>query len=454
MGLDDGLTTEAMDKNMMLSTWPGLDLPLIEDLPNPFSVEDLIKRDFASVVERLVGEAIRTNNVPDACELVRRLKLVKSVKENGSGLYNFYQGLVILLKFVSLAIHKEKEVKILLSESLLYALRNNIDVGEKLQEYLKIDEGGVGVDKELRRGLIYSLEHNQEKLGGSSLVLNDGNKVSPVVSNWLASYNDQQHLSQARSKFNQINYLNTNADARGLNNFDKTTLKQVLEIYDRLLFPPPGPEIVSDGSSDEQEIVKQLSSISPEKLAQLLGLPGESESSEKLPPVIPAPKNQPVQRPMEEVRKNLNSQYPISNEETTTSPPVPVASMNIGSATGQANISSERRGIDAESLVKPVVKPVSTMEAVKPKLMGDDFVQPGLKMWNSNPPQMGQRIPSSEGVEVILNKNATSPQPSLYPSSIPDESARYGAGKARERTPAVDIDKKLEDLEKRITPVK
>ncbi|MEK7161690.1 MAG: hypothetical protein AAB729_03305, partial [Patescibacteria group bacterium] len=154
---------------------------------------------------------------------------------------------------------------------------------------------------------------------------------------------------------------------------------------------------------------------------------------------------QPIQKPMEEVRKNPNFQFPISNDDSwdkrqNPNFQLPHQQSPEAQALGGQAISNEGaggKGPISNANTENLAKPVNIAEVTKPKLLSEDLVQPGLKMWNSNPPQMGQRISNSGGMEAI---KTTSPQPSPQ--------------KERGKIPAVDIDKKLEDLEKRITPVK
>ncbi|MCW1948881.1 MAG: hypothetical protein KIH89_000310 [Candidatus Shapirobacteria bacterium] len=72
---------------------------------------------------------------------------------------------------------------------------------------------------------------------------------------------------------------------------------------------------------------------------------------------------------------------------------------------------------------KPAVKPVNIDEVLKNKPVEAELVSPGLKMWDSSAPEMAQGIKKQESIIKAENTN---------------------------KDKAADIDKKLEDLEKRV----
>ena len=76
--------------------WPAFGLPLIENLPDPFPLDKLTNNDFKVIVQRLVGEAIRCNQIADAAELIRRLRLIDSLRSADQQVYNFYKTLIAL----------------------------------------------------------------------------------------------------------------------------------------------------------------------------------------------------------------------------------------------------------------------------------------------------------------------------------------------------------------------
>jgi hypothetical protein len=283
----------AIDDNLMLyednldetppAVWPAFGLPLIEDLPDPFPLGKLVDDDFKVVVQRLVGEAVRCNHISDSLELIHRLRLAENLKPTDPQTYNFYHRLVILLKFVSFILRKPKNARSLFGESIVEALRAKVEVVSNLRDYFDLYEKGFGVDKEKRRELIFSLENNKEHIGQQPIVLEE-ERVVPTLQNWLKSYNASQPLTVGRSKFNQINYLNTSSNVRLLSLADKRILAKILEIYDWLLFPPPVPEINPEAMATATASLGNLAYLTAEKFE----LPEEIEKPESFIPHPPA----------------------------------------------------------------------------------------------------------------------------------------------------------------------
>lgn len=272
MAIDDNFITynSNLDETPP-AIWPAFGLPLIEELPDPFPLEKLKDEQFREIVRRLVSEAVRCNQVRDALELIHRLRLVENLKLSDPQTYNFYHRLIILLKFVSFMSRRQKTAISLLTESVVFALRANVEVVNNLKDYLEVYEGEIGTNKEMRRELVYALENNKEKIGEQLLTIAERGQAAPTLENWLKKYNESQHLIAERTKFNQINFLNTESSARLLTNEDKRILSSLLEMYDMLLFPPR-PNIVI---VDEQDKVVSDDAIDKYIIEQHLELPDD-----------------------------------------------------------------------------------------------------------------------------------------------------------------------------------
>lgn len=227
---------------------PGLDLPLVEDLPDPITLEELKNQERMQIISRMVSEIVRCSVVRDALEMVHRLRLVKTLKAIDTGAFRTYDRLMNLLRFVALYAQMPRVIQNLLSQGLVQALLAGIEVKDRLETLFK-DEKNLGPDKEQRRSLIHALEGNQEWIGQKAIVNDEGKTVPPSVQNWLKVYNRSQPVYVERSKFNQINFLNSERLVQVLSPKEKKVLEGVLEIYDWLLFPPAIPKGI-----DEQKI--------------------------------------------------------------------------------------------------------------------------------------------------------------------------------------------------------
>lgn len=126
----------------------------------------------------------------------------------------------------------------ILSNNLVYALNRGVDVKNILRRVLDPYEVAFIPEENQRREFIYSLESNEEKLGKSLLMLKTGEKVQPTIKNWLANYNMHSPLTAERGAFHEINYLDSDLNTKTLSPQDREILRQVLNIYDWLLFPP------------------------------------------------------------------------------------------------------------------------------------------------------------------------------------------------------------------------
>ena len=234
MAIDDNFSSfddSAADASLAIS--PAFDLPLIEDLSDPFPLEKLETGEFFVIVKRLVSETIRCDQVPDALELIVRLRLLKESKQQYPDLLAKYQPLINLLKFVSLAARKDSEIIRLFEQGLLAALRARIDVKDKIQSRLILYGYFEPDDVQFVRNLIYALEHNEEVLGSQPLqIIEENRKLVPNSGNWLKDYNAK---SRGRSgSVGRAAYMSQSANVRRLMAQEQKVLLNILELYDFL----------------------------------------------------------------------------------------------------------------------------------------------------------------------------------------------------------------------------
>lgn len=299
-----------------------LSLPLPEELPNPIPLVQLMEKAKAEMLQRLVYETIRINNCRDARELISRLRLVDNLKSVDQQLYKFYQKLIILLKFVSFIALKPKDFRYLLMEGIIAALRAKVEVVDNIRDFFELYEGGVGIEKQMRRELIYALENNKENIGEQSIKLEDKGRVAPSLQNWLKSYNSSQPLTAGRSRFNQINFLNTNQNVLILSSEDKKILAQVLEIYDWLLFPPPLPEIIPD-----EEYMRSSEYTALQRMALPADLFKKTDLDvENFKPLEPAVLSKPTASPPVVSKPNLPPVKAVQAPAKPSAPPKPFIS--------------------------------------------------------------------------------------------------------------------------------
>jgi len=133
----------------------------------------------------------------------------------------------------------------MLGSNVLFSIKNNIDILADLDAYLYLFEFGVGPDNEERQMFMYSLTHNQERLGNELIILKSGESVPPFVSNWIkdfTSYTDADTAIKGES-YELTQYMYSSPNAKKLNNNDKQVLAYVINVYNHLRYPKYIPEI-------------------------------------------------------------------------------------------------------------------------------------------------------------------------------------------------------------------
>lgn len=160
------------------------------------------------------------------------------------------QKILVKMMWQALPALDKKLKQRILSDDLLFALENQVDVLSNLDAYLYIFEYGVGPDNEERRIFGYSLDQNQERLGVNTLKLKSGQEVLPYLSNWIkdyVSYTDPKSFKGESYEVTQ--YLYSSPNVKNLTSDQKTLLTRVLAIYNHLRHPKYMPEIIGGPGS-------------------------------------------------------------------------------------------------------------------------------------------------------------------------------------------------------------
>ncbi len=318
-----------------------------------------------------------------------------------------YLRLLKILKLLSLRTLDEKQQEVFFKEQILDTFKTDIiDAKEWVEKiFISYFDGG-DQNENLRALYLKSIEKNQEILGSDNikLIINGEEKlVNPTIQNWLFDYNSSSHVSKdlnRRGGYEQVNFVTGSLNARKLDKENRDLLLKIVQFYDWLKFDPlqydfrlPGQTVSNEeyiNIESPQSLIPDDLIVSVEKLRDNRKGNGNIErvkrsfEKEKFvsselnqesyteikasPPIIPAPKNQPIQKPIQEIVKIV--------------PP-------------------------PEILANPVVRPVNIEEMLKKKPVEVELASPGLKMWSGQPPEMPKK-------------------------------------------PTVDIDKKLEDLKKKV----
>ena len=358
--------------------------------------------------ERIVKEIIRSDD-GEVALLGRRvledivLPQYPKIRNANPQAYDRYQKLISILKFLNLVIYGLKDIDKIVKETLVSALLVGIPVKQKFQRVLD-DFDDLLMEGEIAESLANAMMICEEKLGHEVLFLKDEKKsVSQTAGNWLKDYIQFSLVGAERAtgSLERTEYFRNNLNVKNLSEAEKNVLLQILRLYDWLRY---GTEIEEEAKV--QKDVERLSYPTSKKLE----VPEEvlSVVQSQPPPTIPIPANQKPQRPIEEIQApRPQAQSPVKVLPKPVAPP-PVQAVS-------------------KPYVLPVVPP-------KDKAFIDDLIkrnkdkdafQPGLKFG-----EQGDK--------------------SLIPNPSPVSLGASRGGSLTVDKKQAEIDKKLEDLGKRM----
>ncbi|HMR55105.1 MAG TPA: hypothetical protein PKD34_00735 [Candidatus Doudnabacteria bacterium] len=134
------------------------------------------------------------------------------------------------VRMISLSLDQLLE---LLEDSLLipYDLPDFL-LTEMITKYIESDLN-VKNESELLLKLKEIIEKNQESIGSKELNL-AGKKVPPTTQNWISDYNAYYVTgNENHDPLNQIKYINSSENIKGLDEKSKAILLDILKLYDR-----------------------------------------------------------------------------------------------------------------------------------------------------------------------------------------------------------------------------
>ena len=237
-------------KNVNLST-----LRLLE-------AEDLADLACVARLENLADDPVFDLEPGEALDFYEQLSGIfekyRGELEKDQEAYSRLSRVLWKLSWKALSAMGTKVRKVILGENVVYSLMSGIDIKANLQKILAPYETRFAPDKEQRREWVYALENNQERLGNQPVVIEGQTKTQATLQNWLKAYNVSQTLTNERGKFNQINFLNTHPSVKLLQAKEKAALSTILELYDWLLFPPPGREVLPEEPAEDYMIKQKF----------------------------------------------------------------------------------------------------------------------------------------------------------------------------------------------------
>ncbi len=190
----------------------------------------------------------------------------------------------------------QEETLRILEDNLAFFI-SKIDILEQYKWYLN---NKAGFNSVWIKNCAKSLEKNSELLGRVNITLilsGEEKKVEQTIKNWLIDYNSSEHPNleiQKRGGYEQINYINHSQNVRILSKEEKDVLMVILKFYDWLKF-----ENQEKGFQNDSE--QNLPYLNKQKFELFKG------ATKSLPPVVPAPKGRGERREMDEIDRNVGS---------------------------------------------------------------------------------------------------------------------------------------------------
>jgi hypothetical protein len=211
----------------------------LEDL-SKLSGNDLLKEETAKNIQGSIleleysgdwGESLDYHN-----QLDRFIKRGSSLKEN-QVLIKQYQISLQLALWVAFAFLSTQDQVGLLKENLYLALFQYVNIRKKIYDRLSLENELPEVHK-VRLGYINAMRSNTELIGKQAISVSGlKEKQKSTIQNWLADYDQKFEREQGRAAIEEAEYVNTDANAKGLTEAEKKALRKLLQVYDFLFFP-------------------------------------------------------------------------------------------------------------------------------------------------------------------------------------------------------------------------
>jgi hypothetical protein len=379
-----------------------IEIKKIEDLKD-IDLSVVLQEDYFDAIKYYASELIDDLDWDGSIELAKVLDqkisgqhVDEQDKKNKVDILYFW---VLKLKLFAFSTLPEREKIEVFKNDIVDIINFGLDINYAISLYLSVfDSPDIIINES--KSFISGLLSSQKFLIPANDKFDKLN-FKPTVSNWLKEYqlvsksSKMEELEQGA--FYTVKFFNSNQLVNGLSIQNKEALGSLIDIYNLLLKP-----------ISYEKVEKKQDGETFGLAAQKLVLPKDlqkSESAAKLPPQVPAPKNAPQVVPMEEV----------SSSPAAVMPPLTVKKQ--GSVQGYV---MGAKNSNIQDLLKSSAQ---------------DYESRGLRM-GSNPSSL---IPNP------LPKAQTNNPSSLNVNPLPGD-----AGIKKQNSKEQEINKKLEDLEKRI----
>lgn len=366
-----------------------------------------------------------------ARKLESKLKTVVAETEEQKQIYNIAVYWLIRLKTFCFWNLSQKEQVAFLREDLAIALHEGLDVWSGVWRYLDLFASPEML-QELSEVYLSALSANQQAISSEAAT---GDKFSPTVGGWSGQYrqflNKKYLVDSAPASVDIVTFLNTAAEAKGLNENEREKLRGVLSIFNNLAV------INHNAKAALKADVQPAQARTDARAAKVLSRPSAPQPVRTPPTTRSAPPLAP--RPMP------TQPRPASMPQPRPAPTSPASRFTIDRKPGTAETprpASEASIIQYKKLVQ------EANFSAPPSLSGIIANAGQASGWEAGKMQMGKAPtpPKPDAASTVKPPTpkpyvAPVPKPAVLPSSKPIVSPPphlppQGGGKSMQGEPA------------------
>jgi len=253
-------------------------------------------------VKKEVDDIVFYQDIDRALVLAEQIELKLGIQlddENISTSQDGYPGVLKILRFLSLPVLSEEEIKSLLQHHLADVLDvKNFDIVERLKRKFLVLPWDYR--DQIKKDILQVLHNNSERLTSSKIRVEE-REAPPTIANWLKNF-IRNFGSDKVDKLKKAQYLTNDPNVVALNREEKNKITNLLNLYDSLKISSLTPEgtdpfitYIEDGrikSLENGRIIDLGISITPEGeekggSLQKKGLPRKLDIPRATPPADP-----------------------------------------------------------------------------------------------------------------------------------------------------------------------
>ncbi len=173
-------------------------------------------------VDYLVDFVTSTRSIGESFELLRKLEPIVSKSKLSPEFSNKYRDLILQLKFTTLPVLEPNEVSELHKKNLLFALKNDIDVKDRIKRLI-LRYSGTTAEGGIKNNLVQAIDTNAESLGNVA--------IAEILKQYKSTLK-----SNSAGTLEVAQFMVENKTVQQLDEDSKKLLKEVLSVYNWVRF--------------------------------------------------------------------------------------------------------------------------------------------------------------------------------------------------------------------------